>query len=76
MKYKKDDAQKPVFIGTILYYIVPITSGGFAPQTPTAALPLDSAGGLPSPTPLLSRYTPAATFYIKACSLPKTKTGN
>jgi len=27
--------------------------GDFGPQTPTGALPLDSAGGLPSPRPSL-----------------------
>ena len=37
-------------------------SGGFAPQTPTGALPLDPAGGLPSPDPLFC--PPLANFWL------------
>jgi len=44
-----DDAQKPVFIGTILHCTY--SFWGLCPKTPTGALPLDPAGGLPSPRP-------------------------
>ena len=50
------DAQKPVFIGTMLHCTYSFC--GLRPQTPTGALPLDPAGGLLSPDLLLSRYTP------------------
>jgi len=55
-----DDAQKPVFIGTILRYTYSLW--GLRPQTPTGALPLDPDGRLPSPDFLHSRYTPSTTF--------------
>ena len=44
-----DDAQKPVFIGTILHCTY--SFWGLRPQTPTGALPLDLATGLPSLRP-------------------------
>ena len=42
-----DDAQKPVFIATILHCTY--SFWGLRPQTSTGALPLDPARGLPSP---------------------------
>jgi len=44
-----DDAQKPVFIGTILHCTYSFR--GLRPQTPTGTLALDSAGGLLSLIP-------------------------
>ena len=54
-----DDAQKPVFIGTIFHCTYSTYSfWRLRPQTPTAALPLDTAGGLPFPRPSCSTITP------------------
>ena len=41
-------------------------SGGFAPQTPTGAPPLDPAGGLPSPRPPLI-CSPGTNSYLRHC---------
>jgi len=43
---------------------------GLSPQTPTGAMPLDPAGGLPSPRPPL--LPPVANSRLRSCSSPST----
>ena len=51
-----DDAQKPVFIGTILHCTY--SFGGFAPRHPPGLCPWSPLGDFRPPDLLLSHYTP------------------
>jgi len=45
------NTQNCAWFGSQISVICCELSGGFAPETPTGVLPLDLAGGLPSPRP-------------------------
>ena len=56
-----DDAQKPLFIGTVLHCTN--SFWGLRLQTPTGALPLDPAGGLSVPQIPCSLLIPRSCYY-------------
>ena len=70
---QKDDAQKPVFIGTILRRTY--SFWGFSPGPPPGLCPWTPLADFRPPDPLLSRYTPCHYILDKGLFSPLHTTG-